>query len=383
MTTLSLRRYCTLLGLALLIVNCSDKSVNKPGDNSSTHKIFLNVVREAWFIASPPLDPERPLVRLATRDQFAAPGYRGLHDPAFLWFNPFNQFRDTSIYETGILAAGGSRGVHVLVLEFRPQRSQTLAHGQPKSTAWGGVMYPVSRTHWDLSTAQFLQLRMASVRQGATAGVLHLDLGYISEDVNDNGALDTEDKPRGPAQFRNNLLEPHEDTGLDGVPDSLEVGPNGETYDAVTNPDPVGDNWAHDAQGSYNNYDHIDGTENSIRDPVHVLRPDGEDLGGEVELDRTNAYFEYSIVLDDQSDPALVSGSEKVSGDVTQFADRLLWHSYRIPLWNAERRNVTSYPWIQPDSTKIEFARIWLAGADSTVRVYVAEISLVDTTDSR
>jgi len=56
--------------------------------------------------------------------------------------------------------------------------------------------------------AQLLELRVFGRR-----GILHIDLGEISEDVNGNGALDTEDSTRN--GYNNNILDDDEDRGVD------------------------------------------------------------------------------------------------------------------------------------------------------------------------
>lgn len=332
----------------------------------------LGVIRESWSIASPP---------------YAANGSdllptRGLHDPAFIWFNPYTQFQDIDIYDRDPNRdRTADRRTHVLVLEARPQRSQTREAGDPNTAAWGGIMRGLPFSQWDQSRAEYLEIRMAVVRRGNNAGVLRVDLGRITEDVNDNGSLDTEDRPEGPGLPPNKILDIGEDIGLDGLADVDEVSADGTPYDPVTNPDPAGDNWSYDSDpDTRNNYDHINGTENSLSDPVRGSRPDTEDLGGESEFDRVNAYYELAINLDDEFDPALVQNSEKTSGDVTGFANALVWKTYRIPLWDSKYYQTFADPGVKPDSNQIQYARLWLSGADSTTRIYIAAADIVERT---
>ncbi len=59
-----------------------------------------------------------------------------------------------------------------------------------------------------------------------TNAILNIDLGEISEDINADGLLQTEDRPSN-GQRGNGVLEDDEDTGLDGVfEDSQEEGKN-------------------------------------------------------------------------------------------------------------------------------------------------------------
>lgn len=332
----------------------------------------LGVVRESWSISSPPFHLSNTGSLMPTR---------GLHDRAFLWFNPYDQFQDIDIYERDENRQNSAdRRTHVLILETRPQNSLTRTPEEPNTAAWGGIMRGLPLSQWDQSRAEYIEIRMAVVRRGANAGFLRLDLGRISEDVNDNGGLDTEDRPEG-GLSGNKILDDGEDVGLDGIPDSLEVSPEGLPYHSVNNPDPAGDNWFYDNDSdTRNNVDRINGTDISINDPVRGLRPDTEDLGGESEFDRVNAYYQFTINLDDDLDPALVQNTEKSSGDVTGFAGTLVWKTYRIPLWDSRYYAAFADPGVAPDSNQIQYARMWITGADSTARVYIAAADIVERT---
>ncbi len=332
----------------------------------------LGVVRESWSIASPPLD-------LAGGGELFPD--RGLHDGAFIWFNPYDQFQDIDIYERDENRQNSAdRRTHVLILEARPQNSLTRDPEVPNTDAWGGIMRGLPLSQWDQSRAEYIEIRMAVVRRGASAGTLRLDLGRISEDVNSNGELNTEDLPEG-GLSGNKILDDGEDIGLDGVPDSLEVSPDGTPYHPTSNPDPAGDNWFFDNDADTRNIvDQINGTDKSINDPVRGLRPDTEDLGGESEFDRVNAYYQFKINLDDEFDPALVQNTEKVSSDITGFASSLVWKTYRIPLWDARHYLPFSDPGVSPDSNQIQYSRFWLTGADSTTRIYIAAADIIERT---
>ncbi|MEW5700802.1 MAG: cell surface protein SprA [Candidatus Zixiibacteriota bacterium] len=329
----------------------------------------LGVLRETWSIASPPsVDQQDPSLTLPTR---------GFHDPGFIWFNPYTQFEDIDVYDRDPERNRASdRRIHVLVLESRPQKSRTIEPGTDPKSAWGGIMRGLPGSAQIQSGAEYLEFRMAVAAKGHTPGVLHLDLGRISEDVDGGGTLSTEDQERGVPPFRNRILDADEDTGLDGVPDSLEQG-----YDPVNNPDPAGDNWDYDNSiDRRNDYERINGTEKNVRDPVRGVRPDTEDLGGESEFDQINRYYEFAVHLDDPLDPALVPNSEKVSGDKTGFAEQLVWKTYRIPLWDSRWYTAFADAGGKPDSNKIQFARMWLSGADSTTRIYFAAVDIVERT---
>jgi cell surface protein SprA len=213
-------------------------------------------------------------------------------------------------------------------------------------------------------------MAVASKKQDSAKGRLHIDLGRITEDVNGNGRLDTEDGIV--TGLRNGLLDEGEDRGLDTIPDEREIGPDSAAYDPSLNPDPAGDNWADPVRGA--DYDHINGTEKNASDANHYGIPDTEDIGGPSETDYVNSYFSFNVDLDNPKS-FKVDSSGLRSRDVTGYADSLEWITYRIPLWDYAARLGSSL-----DSNDIQFARIWMDGAGQDVRVYIAAISLVQNT---
>ena len=334
----------------------------------------LGVVRESWSIASPPFDPQ-------VQGEFLSYVNRGLYDPAFIWFNPYRQFQDIDVYERDPNRDNkADRNIHVLVLEARPQNSGTRAPEEPNTAAWGGIMRGLSPSQWDQSRAEYIELRMAVVKRGSKAGVLRIDLGRIAEDVNVDGVRNTEDLPVADLDG-NEILDDGEDVGLDGIHDVDEESADGTPYDPVTNPDPAGDNWDFNSDPDTRNFvDHINGTENSLRDPVRGSRPDTENLGGESKFDLVNAYFEFTIDLDNPLDPALIENTGKTSGDITGFANSLEWQTYRIPLWDEAYYRAFEDAGVSPSPSNIQFARIWLTDADSTTRLYIASAEIVEHT---
>ena len=156
---------------------------------------------------------------------------------------------------------------------------------------WAGLMHPLSGGYVDQTRSRFIELWVNGNR-----GELHVDLGVISEDVNGDGRLDTEDDRSD--GFGNNLLEPEEDIGLDGLRDEDETG-----FDPVTNPDPHGDNFAFEGTQGGNvpvdqvDYSKINGPEVNASDPDQNRRPDTEDLDYSGFLDVQNDYFKFVVNL--------------------------------------------------------------------------------------
>ncbi|MBI5869314.1 MAG: cell surface protein SprA [candidate division Zixibacteria bacterium] len=326
---------------------------------SAKRAYSFSVTRGRWTIASPPLDP---LTQLNLRP-------RGRFDAGLNWFNPYVPFPETAIYRRDI-RKGTTTNATVLILDYRPDRSPIVVRdSQPRDSAWGGIMCALPTGAYDQSRAEYIELRMAVVGHGR----LHIDLGRISEDVNADRILDSEDGLANDTQSPNGILEDGEDVGLDMEADTAEAG-----YDPVANPDPEGDDWAaplRDERGYYT-YDRINGTELNGDDPDRYGFPDSEDLGGQSQfhLDFANEYFTYDL---DLANPGsiMVDSSGLVSRDVTGYADTLVWITYRIPVWDYMSKVGGS-----PDSNDIEYARLWINGTTERTRIYVASVSLVQST---
>jgi cell surface protein SprA len=199
---------------------------------------------------------------------------------------------------------------------------------------------------YDQTRTKFLEIWLSGDK-----GVLNVDLGEISEDINQDGILNTEDKERNGQ--RDGLLDDDEDTGLDGVFDPQEPG-----FSAAL-PDPSGDDW------NYSNrydYSHINGTEGNRDDPDRGRRPDTEDINSNNVLDVANNYYEYSIDLSDPLNKFLADPKDNTS-----------WRLYRIPL--KEPGNYTTKVGT-PSWGDIRFARIWLSSSEPTT-VQIASLQLV------
>ncbi|MEW5876187.1 MAG: cell surface protein SprA, partial [Candidatus Zixiibacteriota bacterium] len=214
---------------------------------------------------------------------------------------------------------------------------------------------------WNQSRAEFIELRMAiraTAGNESSLGKLHIDLGQITEDVNGNGVLDTEDREVN--GIRNGILDEGEDTGLDLLADTSEVG-----YDPDTNPDPNGDNWEYDKDREFD-VSRINGTEGNSQEYLGG-GPDSEDLGGATEFDRVNSYYSFEIDLANPDPAILVEGSEYTQNGFT-------WKNYRIPLWDPAFYEAFG----TPDSTSIQFYRLWVDRATDSQQVYIAAVDIVE-----
>lgn len=287
----------------------------------SKEETDLGVRRSGWRPASPPDEHTH--------------GQRGRLN----WYNPLEQVDVRQIYPTREVT-GRDQLQHVLIMEFDPMEpdlrwggihadSTFNAPGQPNSqddvlNRWGGLMHPLAGSYVDQTRSRFIEVWVNGNR-----GELHIDLGVISEDVNDDGRLDTEDDRSD--GFGNNLLEPEEDIGLDGLKDEDETG-----FDPVTNPDPHGDNFSFEGtQGGsvpvdQVDYSRINGPEVNASDPDQNRRPDTEDLDYSGFLDIRDEYFKFAVNLSpDHEDTVFVAGGDRARSN---WANPDSWRLYRIPL---------------------------------------------------
>ncbi|RKY72856.1 MAG: cell surface protein SprA [Candidatus Latescibacterota bacterium] len=301
----------------------------------------LGVGRRIWTLASPPVGKDE--------DE------RG----RLIWYNPYGRVPITEIWPNRKVAPTQDR-TDVLVLDFAPRR------GEPSS--WGGVMRAFPGGGYDLSRREFLEIWVKGEE-----GVLHVDLGAISEDAIPNGRLDTEDRLIN--GIRDGVLQPEEDVGLDGMDDEEEldfylreagVDPSGmsraekvdrfrQLYPERDPEDPSGDDWRY-SERRPRDYSHINGTEGN--GPDRKGQPDTEDINRNGYLDEWNDYYSYAIDL--SKDEYEVEGTEHNG-----------WRLLRVPLWKAARRVG------KPDSTRIEFARVWVDGLTEPVKVRIAQMEVV------
>jgi hypothetical protein len=266
-----------------------------------------------------------------------------------LWYNPYEQVLVKEIWPQKESNRGEER-TNVLNIAYVPSRPHfprdTLFDALKIEKTTNGIMRPLSQGSYDQTRARFLEIWVRGNK-----GILSVDLGQISEDLNFNRILDTEDKLRNGQ--RDGVLDKDEDTGLDGLFDYEEPG-----YNSVTNPDPNNDDWSYDQEKNRDDYTKINGTEGNKEDPDKPKKPDTEDINYNGSLDLTNSYFTYKINL---SDTNYVKDTYSNG-----------WRLYRLALEDTDATVGT------PDWNLIQFARIRLTNADTnSCLVQIASIQLV------
>ncbi len=323
-------------------------AVNLPNQNTlgeafiddfeaSVNRVSLSILRSLWTISSAPAG--------ADEDN------RG----RLIWYNP-EKVPVQQIWPGRQVSARESE-VHVLNLGFIPQRSRGyhLLESAPRSDCWAGIMRALRGGAKDFSRDKLLEIWVKGQQ-----GILNIELGSISEDVIQNGQLDTEDRMR--YGQRNGILDEDEDTGLDGLFDQDEPG-----YDPQINPDPNGDDWNYDYYKDRHNYSRINGTEGNRADGERQ-RPDTEDINNNGYLDLDNDYYSYPV---DLSTDGLVGGSP--GQFLIQGTESDGWRLLQIPLWRTGLHSKVGCP----DSTQIEFVRLWVVGTDMETTIQIVSIDIV------
>jgi hypothetical protein len=276
-----------------------------------------------------------------------------------IWYNPYEQVKLTDIWPN-YQVEERDRLTHVLSLKLYPNRPHApidtkIGKFDPAliDKSCNGIMRAFGPGSWNQTRTRFLEIWM----KGVGKGVLRVDLGEISEDINGDEKLDTEDKEVN-GQRDGILDEKTEDTGLDGTyaDDSLGV-------------DWSGDNWSYNSETTQGrgDYSQINGTQGNAKDPDRGYRLDTEDINYNDILEQTNSYFEFTIDLSQPSaSPYYVPGQYPTG-----------WVLYRIPLQEIPEENKIQ----NPSLDDIRFARLWLSTSSpvdtSEITVQIASIKLV------
>lgn len=303
---------------------------------ASQEVVSLPLLRESWTQASPPTIG-------SIRGSDTALSTRGRMN----WYNRFDPYRRTEIYNKREQAAEDRK--QVLTLKFAP--------GPADTNSWAGIMRSFSAGLQNMTTTQYVEFRI----QG-NKGKLVLNLGRISEDIDGDGALDSEDLPP-----QNGILDtdPDEDVGLDGLTDLQEGG----------GPDPNGDNWSYD-ENTKDDYSRINGTEGNRGDPIRGWLPDTEDLNANNQVNQANDYLEFWIDLSDTTinNPYLVQGSHYC--DNCSNPELGSWWTYRIPIADSILRPLEIG---SPTLEGIEFMRLYVTDvpAGDSTQINIADMNLV------
>lgn len=286
-----------------------------------------------------------------------------LHRGKLNWYNPYIPYRTNEIWpnqSTSIRAGNETTDVLIMRYKSKPHQSEI-----EKDSIWVGVTTALYSGDYDQTQSKFFEIWLRGEE-----GRLSIDLGKISEDMDGNGKLNTEDIPSAGLTLGNGFLEDNEDTGIDGCPDDYENGWGGcldalgftyLDYLAQNNStlinrtvedleDPNGDNW--DYQQGSDNYSQVNGTEGNgtgSRIQEGGKYPDTEDLDRSTFLDKTNDYFTVNFELTDTTYRA---------GQTIKNNQPTGWKLFRIPL--TDFKKVKNIEW-----NEIRYVRLSISGFDS------------------
>ncbi len=267
------------------------------------------------------------------------------------WYNPYDRIPTRDIWPEREVSSNES-SVNVLALTFKDTSSVGV-------NSWGGIIRSIPVGWYDQRKSRYLEVMVKG-----NEGTLVIDLGQISEDINGDGVLQSEDEMIN--GMRDGILQVDEDVGLDGLSDEEER----EVYGSSAS-DPAGDNWDYD---DHYDYSKINGTEANRFDPDGGKTPDTEDINHNGHLDTRNNYYQYKVDL--STNHFEVPGTRSPED----------WRLLRIPIKDSlytrveggrvfRREEVGSPNW-----ERIEFARLWLTGElgeDDSTTVMIASIALV------
>jgi cell surface protein SprA len=360
--------------IAQVIPNPNPISNNKTGDpngvafiddfEGSKRSTIPSNLRQHWKASSAPID------------RSTGQAFSQRNRARMFWYNPFGKVLTKSIWpNTSTSVTAQNETVDILVLDYSIKEHQK---GLTPDSVWAGITSSLNSGEFDQTQSKFFEIWLNGDR-----GKLTVDLGKISEDMDGNGKLNTEDIPEAGLTLGNGFLEDHEDIGLDGCPDEYEDGwggcldPNGPSYADYRNSgenqlinassdvnleDPNGDNWFY--QENSNEYDQVNGTEGNgtgVQIQQGGKYPDTEDLDQSGFLDKTNDYFTKSFTLNDST---YLAGETEDNGIPTG------WRLFRVPLSHFEK--IRDIEW-----NEIRYMRLSWSGLEEDARLYIAKVELV------
>jgi len=350
----------------------------------------FSIMQRQWKMASPPGDSTQTIKN------------RG----RMIWYNPYEDELTKNIWpEQSTSTRANNNTTKTLHLE-------TEFLGDPgDSSFWNGIMIPLYSSEHDQSLTKYLDVWLNAEGVQDDSFKIHIDIGHISEDWNNDFDLDTEDESVYGPGMGDGILSDGEDIGVDNCTDSYEDGWGGclcDVYDGTIydsdlngiynhetefclggltyieafniNPDtvnahlfndndPNGDNWCYNTTGcsSTSDYSQANGTEGNGQ-AMGYRYPDTEDLDKNNTLDTQNDYFTASILPKRSAEhpESMVVTETLADGSPTG------WKQIRIPLTGFSKFG-------DPAWNDVPTFRIRLETAEGTSQLLkIAKIELVE-----
>ncbi len=311
-----------------------------------------SVMQRQWKIASPPLiDSLGTVADIHSRGEM-------------YWYNPYNDVDTRDIWpdkETSSQAGNNKTKVLTLAAKFTD-----ISQENP----WNGITTTLYEGDYNQSDKKFLEIWLNAENIIDDSTTIHIDIGFISEDQNNNSILDMEDEPIIPGtNVGNGILDEGEDTGVDGCVDEYEDGYGGCSVDAnpsyISGDDPNNDNWYY-TEGS-SNYRHINGTEGNS-EMAGFTYPDTEDLNRDNNPDFYNSYFTYAL------QPKVNEGIQSLDNGIPTG-----WELHTILLSDFEKLSENNENVV--DWSDVRYLRLWMDGItpneNEVTKLHIAKLEIV------
>lgn len=327
----------------------------------------------------------------------------------------------SELYPNMDVAQGESLIVHTLNLSYYPKERGIYNYNpafltnnelpNPENN-WGGIMRSITTSNFENANVEYIEFWLMDPYTGndgdrvspANIGKLFFNLGYISEDILQDGFKQYENGLPGtnnntptistiwgkvPASTAliyafdndaNNRL--FQDAGLDGILDNDEaiLFPQ---FAGVT--DPAADNYEYflnatgDITSRYKNYNGLQGNnpiEFSDSNRGNNTYPDVEDIDNDNTMNTINAYFQYQIPI--HSNPVIGQNYVVDIQTTTQTLNTgettpVKWVQYKIPISTDSQYAVGAIS----DLQSIRFMRMFLTGFTDEITLRFGSLNLV------
>ena len=308
---------------------------------ASKRSISIGLTSRNWKLSSP------PILNNLEKDLEA----RG----SMVWYNPYIEEQTIDIWPD-IETSTQAGNTYTKTLWLRPFFEN---ENYQNEELWSGIITPLYSSDYDLSRKKYLEVWLNAENFDSDESIsLHIDIGHISEDINKDNLLNTEDIDVYGSGWGDNNLSDEEDIGVDLCPDIYEDGMGGCNCDFQNNEcnenfqnedlslDPNGDNWCYNKDDclDINYYKQYNGTEGNADLGRY---PDTEDLDKDYNLDTGNNYF--TAIIDPKSN------------NYTDYIPSTNWKLFRILLSDFDIVGDGSVTW-----SDVRNLRLWVDGMNSS-----------------
>lgn len=335
--------------------------------------------------------------------------------------NKTRRIYKSELYPTMDVAAGELLIVNTLDLSYYPKErgpynynpaflaNNTLPNPQNN---FGGMMRSISTTNFENANVEYIEFWMmdpytgnpGDVNNATNSGKLFLNLGYISEDILQDGFKQYENGLPGPTNSTATIStiwgkvpastaliyafdtdatnRMYQDAGLDGILDAEEA----DKFPQFSGfADPAADNYEYflNVQGDiltrYKNYNGLQSNnpiEFSDTNRGNNTIPDVEDIDNDNTMNTINAYFQYEV--DINANPVIGQNYIVDIQTTTQTLKNgsttpVKWIQYKVPISTEAQYAVGAIS----DLQSVRFMRMYLTGFTDEVTLRLGSLNLV------